>query len=109
MTATRSSATIELSPTEPIPFGESLTSWFIEPQLNPASCVPEETVGAYPTLRRYGASPLRQTKIPRDYFRMDAAERDQRIWAIKKAMGKRLVVLGHHYQRDEVIQFADFR
>jgi quinolinate synthase len=109
MTASRSSATIDLDPTKPITFGESLTSWFVEPQLNPASCVPEEGVGAYSTLRKYGAGPLRQTRIPRDYFKMDPSERDTRIRAIKDAMGDRLVILGHHYQRDEVIQFADFR
>jgi len=32
-----------------------------------------------------------------------------RIAAAKAALGSRLVILGHHYQRDEVIQFADFR
>jgi len=32
-----------------------------------------------------------------------------RIAAAKAALGERLVILGHHYQRDEVIQFADFR
>ncbi|MDH5527954.1 MAG: quinolinate synthase NadA [Nitrospirota bacterium] len=32
-----------------------------------------------------------------------------RIAAAKKALGKRLVILGHHYQRDEVIRHADFR
>ncbi len=30
-----------------------------------------------------------------------------RAWAAKNALGERLFVLGHHYQRDEVIQFAD--
>ena len=64
MTESRSTATIERPVTAPLAFGESLSSWFIEPQLNPANCVPEESVGAYPTLRKYGASPLRQQKIP---------------------------------------------
>ncbi|HEY8533411.1 MAG TPA: quinolinate synthase NadA [Micromonospora sp.] len=31
----------------------------------------------------------------------------ERAWAAKKALGDRLFILGHHYQRDEVIQFAD--
>lgn len=31
----------------------------------------------------------------------------ERATAAKKALGDRLFVLGHHYQRDEVIQFAD--
>jgi quinolinate synthase len=34
---------------------------------------------------------------------------DARIAAAKRALGDRLVILGHHYQRDEVIRFADFR
>jgi len=34
---------------------------------------------------------------------------DQRIAAAKAALGKACIVLGHHYQRDEVIKFADFR
>ena len=109
MTESRSTATIERPTAAPLAFGESLSSWFIEPQLNPANCVPEETVGAYPTLRKYGASPLRQQKIPREYFKMPADERDARIWALRRELGDRLVILGHHYQRDEVIQFADFR
>lgn len=34
---------------------------------------------------------------------------DSRIGAAKRALGKTAVILGHHYQRDEVIRFADFR
>jgi quinolinate synthase len=33
---------------------------------------------------------------------------DARIAAAKAALGSRLVILGHHYQRDEVIKFADY-
>ncbi|MGH9602480.1 MAG: quinolinate synthase NadA [Terriglobales bacterium] len=33
---------------------------------------------------------------------------DERIAAAKRELGTSVVVLGHHYQRDEVIQFADF-
>jgi len=32
-----------------------------------------------------------------------------RIAAAKAVLGKRLVILGHHYQRDEVLAFADLR
>ncbi len=84
-------------------------AWLSSPQLAPADCVPEEGVGAYGLLRRYGVSPLRQERIPRSYFKLPAEERDERIWALRRQLGDRLVVLGHHYQRDEVIQFADFR
>jgi quinolinate synthase len=34
---------------------------------------------------------------------------DARIAAARRALGSSTVVLGHHYQRDEVIRFADFR
>jgi len=85
------------------------STWLINPQLEPASCVPEEGVGAYDLLHAYGARPMRQERIPRAYFKLPAAERDERIWALRRQLGERLVVLGHHYQRDEVIQFADFR
>jgi len=34
---------------------------------------------------------------------------DTRIAAARRELGERVVVLGHHYQRDEVIRFADFR
>ena len=84
-------------------------SWLINPQLPAASCVPEEGTGAYELLHRYDVGPLRQERIPRSYFKMDPAERDARIWALRNQLGERLVILGHHYQRDEVIQFADFR
>ena len=34
---------------------------------------------------------------------------ERRIQSAKERFGKELVILGHHYQKDEVIQFADFR
>ena len=33
----------------------------------------------------------------------------ERIAGAKAELGSRLVILGHHYQRDEVVKFADFR
>jgi len=35
-------------------------------------------------------------------------ELQERIVAARRALGRRVVVLGHHYQRDEVIRHADF-
>jgi quinolinate synthase len=46
--------------------------------------------------------------LPEAYRRLDDAELDLRIAAAKAALGERLVILGHHYQRDEVIRFADY-
>ncbi len=34
---------------------------------------------------------------------------DERITSAKALLGEDVVILGHHYQRDEVIKFADFR
>lgn len=34
---------------------------------------------------------------------------DQRIAAARRILGTSTIILGHHYQRDEVIRFADFR
>src|ERR1700719_68591 len=34
---------------------------------------------------------------------------DQRIGAARVKLGRDVVILGHHYQRDEVVKFADFR
>jgi quinolinate synthase len=36
------------------------------------------------------------------------AEMEIRIAAAKQTLGSKLVILGHHYQRDEVIRFADY-
>ncbi len=47
--------------------------------------------------------------IPRFYAEMSGEELDRRIAAARATLGERLVILGHHYQRDEIIQYADFR
>lgn len=47
--------------------------------------------------------------IPRHYAEMSGEELDRRISAARAALGARLVILGHHYQRDEIIKYADFR
>ena len=39
---------------------------------------------------------------------LDDGECDARIVAAKKILGKRLAILGHHYQRNEVFKHADF-
>ena len=46
--------------------------------------------------------------LPENYLRLSDDEMDARIAAAKQTLGERLVILGHHYQRDEVIKFADF-
>jgi quinolinate synthase len=46
--------------------------------------------------------------LPDRYLRLSDDELDARLVAAKAALGDRVVILGHHYQRDEVIRFADF-
>src|SRR5260221_4381172 len=46
--------------------------------------------------------------LPERYLGLSDEEMDRRIAAAKAALGSRLVILGHHYQRDEVIKFADY-
>jgi quinolinate synthase len=45
--------------------------------------------------------------LPDRYLGLSDEELDYRIAAAKAALGSRLLILGHHYQRDEVIRFAD--
>lgn len=49
------------------------------------------------------------TKAPalEDYFGLSDAELHARIEAARRTLGERLVILGHHYQRDDVICHAD--
>ena len=46
--------------------------------------------------------------LPVKYLGLSDAEMDARITAARQKLGPRLVILGHHYQRDEVIKFADY-
>src|SRR5208337_2116092 len=47
--------------------------------------------------------------LPEFYVGLSEQELEERIAGAKAALGPRLVILGHHYQRDEVVKFADFR
>ncbi|ALE06518.1 quinolinate synthetase [Arthrobacter sp. ERGS1:01] len=54
------------------------------------------------------AATPRQGQLPQEY--KDASDDDltARIIAAKAELGDRVVILGHFYQRDEVVEFADF-
>ncbi|HSN37185.1 MAG TPA: quinolinate synthase NadA, partial [Arthrobacter sp.] len=54
------------------------------------------------------ASTPRQGQLPEEYKHAGDAELDARIRAAKATLGDRAVVLGHFYQRDEVVAYADF-
>ena len=46
--------------------------------------------------------------LPEKYLGLSDEDMMRRITEARDALGARLVILGHHYQRDEVIQFADY-
>jgi len=62
-----------------------------------------------PVLTEYEKAHLSERQpLPDRYLGLSDAEMDSRIAAAKRTLGRRLVILGHHYQRDEVIRFADY-
>lgn len=50
----------------------------------------------------------RQGELPAEYREASEAELDRRIRDAKATLGDRVVVLGHFYQREEVVQHADY-
>jgi quinolinate synthase len=56
------------------------------------------------------ASTLETISLPFEQYRtLDSAVLEERIRDAKAALGDALLILGHHYQQDEVIRFADLR
>jgi len=51
---------------------------------------------------------MAQAALPLPITSASPEEVQERIVAARHALGRRLVILGHHYQRDEVIRHADF-
>ncbi|WP_369684100.1 quinolinate synthase NadA [Haloarchaeobius sp. FL176] len=47
-------------------------------------------------------------QLPPEYRDLDEAERTERIEAAKAALGDDVVILGHNYQRREIVEHADF-
>jgi quinolinate synthase len=50
-----------------------------------------------------------QSEIPDEYWALESDELVERVRTARAALGDRAVVLGHHYQREDIIQFADER
>ena len=62
-----------------------------------------------PVLNEVEKASIRERQpLPEGYLGLPDEEMALRIEAAKAALGDRLVILGHHYQRDEVIRFADY-
>ena len=52
---------------------------------------------------------IRWQQIPTEYLHLSADELDLRIAEARKKLGSRVTILGHHYQREEVIRYADYQ
>jgi len=52
---------------------------------------------------------VRWQRLPDSYVNMSPEELTTCIEANKAQLGSRAVILGHHYQREDIIQFADYR
>ncbi|WP_425955200.1 quinolinate synthase NadA [Xylanimonas sp. McL0601] len=85
-----------------------------------ATCTPDLAQGPwdFDTVPGYGPgaslddvappSAPRQGALPAEYRKASDDELHARIVAAREALGSRVVVLGHFYQRDEIVQHADF-
>ena len=73
-----------------------------------AFCRTDEDLAAKSLAEEFDAG-VRWQKLPVSYMRMSPAELDARISQARAKLGAKAVVLGHHYQRDEIIKYADYR
>lgn len=71
-------------------------------------CRTDKDLGARPLVEEMGAN-VQWQPIPQEYTSLDAQALDERIGIARKKLGSRLVILGHHYQREEVIKYADLQ
>ena len=73
-----------------------------------AFCKTEDELPAQPLLDELKIN-IRWQEIPVEYLKLTVEELDKRIARARLTLGDRLMILGHHYQRDEVIKYADVR
>ena len=76
-----------------------MTNTFVEPDNSPLAALLQ--------LKGADLHSERGVSCPGDLPAASDPDLVERARAAKAALGKRVFVLGHHYQRDEVIQFAD--
>ena len=73
-----------------------------------AFCRTDSSLTAKPLVEELKAH-VQWQRLPKEYIGLKPDDLHARIAAAREKLGERLVILGHHYQRDEIIQFADFR
>jgi quinolinate synthase len=73
-----------------------------------AFCKPEDELPSK-SLAEELAVNIRWQKIPTEYLHYSAQELDERIHTAREKLAGRVTILGHHYQREEIIKYADFQ
>jgi quinolinate synthase len=73
-----------------------------------AFCKTEDELPAKPLAEELSVN-VRWQQVPTEYLHYTAEELDRRIHAARQKLGSSVTVLGHHYQREEVIKYADFQ
>ncbi|MCE2404696.1 MAG: quinolinate synthase NadA [Dehalococcoidia bacterium] len=73
-----------------------------------AFCRPEDELKAKALAEELKVN-VRWQRIPTDYLHLSAEELDQRIGRVRQELGSKVTILGHHYQREEVIKYADYQ
>lgn len=74
-----------------------------------AFCRTDDNLESRPLEEEEASAHVQWQRLPKEYMKAGSQELHERITEARARLGTRLVVLGHHYQRDEIIQFADFR
>ena len=52
---------------------------------------------------------IRWQRIPPEYLHLSADELDRRILESRDLLGSKVTIIAHHYQREEVIKYADYQ
>ncbi len=73
-----------------------------------AFCKPEDELPSK-SLAEEIAINVRWQKIPPEYLHYSADQLDSKIGETRRKLGTRVTILGHHYQREEIIKYADFQ
>jgi quinolinate synthase len=73
-----------------------------------AFCKTEDELPSKPLAEEMSVN-VRWQQIPPQYLHYTAEELDQRIGEARGKLGSKVTILGHHYQREEVIKYADFQ
>ena len=72
------------------------------------TCEADEPLNVRPLIEDLRLN-LRWQRLPQEYMKLEAQELSARVRAARERLGARAVILGHHYQREDIIQFADFK